>query len=124
MARSLALLGIFYYSRQEDPVENNLFKFYGRVASISGSTLAFSPSFAISDVASLPEFGRDSMVNPTYISDYDMAAATPGAAISSKMDGRQRKARDDLRPPSSFLSAMSDAKPGDWYSKALLNQKT
>jgi hypothetical protein len=74
-----ANLGIFYYSRQEDPDGNNLFKFYGRVASISGSTLAFSPSFAISDVASLPEFGRDSMVNPTYMSDYDMAAATPGA---------------------------------------------
>jgi len=73
-----ANLGIFYYSRQEDPA-NNLFKFYGRVASISGSTLTFTPSFAISDVASLPEFGRDGVVNPLYMSDYDMAAATPAA---------------------------------------------
>src|SRR5262245_22193151 len=70
-----ANLGIFYYSRQEDPT-NNLFKFYGRVASISGSTLNFSPSFAISDVASLPEFGRDSVVNSTYMGDYDFAVAT------------------------------------------------
>src|SRR5262245_11173650 len=74
-----ANLGIFYYSRQEDPVGNNLFKFYGRTASISGSTLAFSLSFAISSVASLPEFGRDIVINPVYMSDYDMAAATSGA---------------------------------------------
>src|SRR5215475_12991155 len=73
-----ANLGIFYYSRQEDPA-NNLFKFYGRTASISGSTLTFTPSFAISDVASLPEFGRDSVVNPTYMGDYDQAVGTPGA---------------------------------------------
>src|SRR5215510_8968488 len=72
-------LGIFYYSRQEDPVNNNLFKFYGRTASVSGPTLAFSPSFAISDVASLPEFGRDSVINPTYMGDYDMAVGTSGA---------------------------------------------
>jgi hypothetical protein len=72
-------LGIFYYSRQEDPVNNNLFKFYGRIASVSGPTLAFAPSFAISDVPSLPEFGRDSVINPTYMSDYDTAVATPGA---------------------------------------------
>jgi len=71
-------LGIFYYSRQEDPV-NNLFKFYGRTASVSGATLTFTPSFAISDVASLPEFGRDSVVNPTYMGDYDQAVGTPGA---------------------------------------------
>ena len=74
-----ANLGIFYYSRQEDPDGNNLFKFYGRTASLSGSTLNFSPSFAISDVASLPEFGRDNLINPTYMSDYDQAVATPGA---------------------------------------------
>jgi hypothetical protein len=73
-----ANLGIFYYSRQEDPA-NNLFKFYGRTASISGSSLAFAPSFAISDVASLPEFGRDNLINPTYMGDYDFAVGTPGA---------------------------------------------
>ena len=44
-----------------------------------GSTVNFLPSFAISDTPSLPEFGRDSLVNSVYMSDYDMAAATPGA---------------------------------------------
>src|SRR5262249_45863309 len=29
-------LGIFYYSRQEDTANDNLFKYYGRVANISG----------------------------------------------------------------------------------------
>src|SRR5262245_30656496 len=72
-------LGIFYYSRQEDAVRNNLFKYYGRTATISGPTLNFTPSFAISDVASLPEFGRDQVINPTYMGDYDFAVGTPGA---------------------------------------------
>src|SRR5215470_17517731 len=83
-----ANLGIFYYSRQEDPVNNNLFKFYGRTASISGPTLAFSPSFAISDVASLPEFGRDSVINATYMGDYDMAVGTSGAFHVAWADNR------------------------------------
>src|SRR5215510_9915589 len=83
-----ANLGIFYYSRQEDPVGNNLFKFYGRTASISGPTLTFTPSFAVSDVASLPEFGRDVVINPTYMGDYDMAVATPGSFHVAWADNR------------------------------------
>ena len=71
-------LGIFYYSRQEDPAINNLFKYYARTAVISGSTLTFAPSFAVSGVASLPEFGRDSVVNSTYMGDYNTAFASPG----------------------------------------------
>jgi len=70
-------LGIFYYSRQEDVTNNNLFKYYGRLGTISGSTVTFSPSIAISDVASLPEFGRDSPVNTVYMGDYNHAVATP-----------------------------------------------
>ncbi len=69
-------LGVFYYSRQEDTVNNNLFKYYGRTADISGSTVTFGTSFAISDVASLPEFGRDGVVNSTYMGDYNQAVAT------------------------------------------------
>ena len=72
-------LGVFYYSRQEDVAGNNLFKYYGRIAAVSGSVLTFQPSFAVSDTASLPEFGRDSVVNSTYMGDYNTVAATPGA---------------------------------------------
>lgn len=89
-----ANLGIFYYSRQEDPLNNNLFKYYGRIADISAATLAFQPGFAISDVASLPEFGRDTVVNSTYMGDYNQAVATPGAFHVVWSDNRA-----DLGPP-------------------------
>jgi hypothetical protein len=72
-------LGIFYYSRQEDPANNNLFKRYGRIATVSGGTVTFAPSFAVSDTASLPEFGRDSVVNSVYMGDYDQVYATSDA---------------------------------------------
>ena len=84
-------LGIFFYSRQEDPTGNNLFKYYGRIADISGATLTFTPSFAVSDTASLPEFGRDAVVNPVYMGDYNTAYATPGFFDVSWSDNR-----DDL----------------------------
>ncbi|MCB0295949.1 MAG: exo-alpha-sialidase, partial [Calditrichaeota bacterium] len=66
-----AALGIFYYSREEDPVDNNLFKYYGRTGVISGATVTFTPSFPISDVLSLPEFGRDAVINSVYMGDYN-----------------------------------------------------
>jgi hypothetical protein len=72
-------LGVFYYSRQQDPANNNLFKRYGRIATISGGTVTFAPSFAVSDTASLPEFGRDLAVAPTYMGDYDQVVATADA---------------------------------------------
>lgn len=87
-------LGIFYYSRQEDtttadgdPV-NNQYKYYGRIGNISGSTVTFEPSFAVSDVPSKPEVGRDGVVNTTYMGDYDQAVATPGAFHVTWSDAR------------------------------------
>ncbi len=68
-------IGIFYYSRQEDAA-NNLFKYYGRTGVISGASVNFDPGFAISDVASLPEFGRDAVINSVYMGDYNHASAT------------------------------------------------
>ena len=71
-------VGVFYYSRQEDAANNNLFKYYGRIARINGTALNWAASFAVSDAASLPEFGRDGVVNPAYMGDYDQTATTPG----------------------------------------------
>jgi hypothetical protein len=84
-------LGIFYYSRQEDPGNNNLFKYYGRTATISGGTVTFTPSAPVSDAASLPEFGRDSVVNSVYMGDYQQAFATAAAFHIAWADNR-----DDL----------------------------
>jgi hypothetical protein len=81
-------LGVFYYSRQEDSVNNNLFRFYGRIATISGSTLTFGTSFPVSDVASKPEFGRDSVVNTVYMGDYDVAVATASGFHVAWSDSR------------------------------------
>jgi hypothetical protein len=71
-------VGVFYYSRQED-ASNNLFRYRGRIATVSGATLTFGASENISDVASLPEFGRDTLVNTVYMGDYDQATATNDA---------------------------------------------
>ena len=101
-------IGIFYYSRQEDAA-NNLFKYYGRTGTISGSTVTFTPSFAISDVASLPEFGRDNVVNSVYMGDYNHASATANAFHVVWSDNR-----DDL--PSG--SPRKD--PNVYYEKIVL----
>lgn len=69
-------IGFFYYSRQEDVVSNNLFKYYGRIGLISGATVTLDPGFAVSNVASLPEFGRDGYINDTYMGDYNTVSAT------------------------------------------------
>ena len=69
-------IGFFYYSRQEDPVNNNLYKYYGRIGTIAGSTVTLNPSSAISSVASLPEFGRDAYIFPTYMGDYNTVSST------------------------------------------------
>jgi hypothetical protein len=70
-------IGIFYYSRQEDPANNNLFKYYGRIGGISGGTVTFAPSFAVSDTSSFPEVSRDPG-RVGWMGDYDQAYARPG----------------------------------------------
>lgn len=69
-------IGFFYYSRQEDPVNNDRFKYYGRTGVISGGTVTLAPSFPVSSVASLAEFGRDDVVNDLYMGDYNTVSAT------------------------------------------------
>ncbi len=81
-------LGIFYYSRQEDPINNNLFKYYARTAAISGAVVNFRPSGAVSDVAAIPEFGRDNVINSTYMGDYQQAAATANGFYVTWADSR------------------------------------
>jgi len=70
-------LGIFYYSRQDDTTNNNLFRYYGRIGIISGGTVTFGPGFAVSDTQSFPEI-RDSVVEGNVMSDYDQPYARAG----------------------------------------------
>ncbi|MFN0158129.1 MAG: FlgD immunoglobulin-like domain containing protein [Bacteroidota bacterium] len=107
-------IGIFYYSRQEDAVDNNLFKYYGRTGSISGSTITFTPSFPVSDVASLPEFGRDAVINTVYMGDYNHVSATASAFHVVWSDNR-----DDLsggsprKDPNVYYKSIATADPSD-----------
>ena len=67
-------LGIFWYDRRLDP-NNNLIDYFGRTCTITGFTLTCGADYRISDVSFLPEFGRDFVVNSTYMGDYDIAQA-------------------------------------------------
>ncbi len=81
-------VGVFYYSRQDDPTGDNLFKYYGSIGTVSGTSVVFAPNFAVSDTTSLPEFGRDALVNSAYMGDYNQAVAVPGAFEVSWADNR------------------------------------
>jgi uncharacterized delta-60 repeat protein len=92
-------VGVFYYSRQEDPTGNNLFKYYGSLGAVSdpsnpNATVTFGTNFAVSDTPSLPEFGRDSLVNGSYMGDYNYAVATPGYFNVTWSDNRSPLSTD------------------------------
>jgi uncharacterized delta-60 repeat protein len=92
-------VGIFYYSRQEDPTGNNLFKYYGSLGAVSdpsnpNATVTFGTNFAVSDTPSLPEFGRDFLVNGSYMGDYNYAVATPGYFNVTWSDNRSPLSTD------------------------------
>jgi uncharacterized delta-60 repeat protein len=92
-------VGVFYYSRQEDPTGDNLFKYYGSLGAVSdpsdpNATVTFGTNFAVSDTASLPEFGRDSLVNGSYMGDYNQAVATPGYFNVTWSDNRSPLSTD------------------------------
>ena len=93
-------VGFFYYSRQEDAA-NNLFKYWGRIGFVAGPTVTLQPSFAVSDTPSLPEFGRDSLINAVYMGDYDQAVATPGYfhVVWSDMRGPNLPGGGDRKNP-------------------------
>jgi hypothetical protein len=78
-------VGIFYYSRQEDIAGNNLFRYFGRIGVISGDTVVFEPSRAISDIPSYPEFGRDPGAG---VGRYNTASATDGVFHVAWADNR------------------------------------
>jgi hypothetical protein len=109
-------IGIFYYSRQEDTATNNLFKYYGRLGTISGGTVTFAPSSAVSDTASFPEFGRDAVVNSVYMGDYDIAYARPGFFDVTWSDNRNDFGCAPKKEPDVFYQSIALGTPcmGDY----------
>lgn len=100
-------LGIFWYDRRDDPA-NNLINYYGRTCTITGTTLTCGADYRISDVSFLPEFGRDSVVNPTYMGDYDIAQADNSFFYVAWGDNRVNLAGSTfLRDPNVFFDAIA-----------------
>lgn len=69
-------LGVFWYDRRNDP-ENNRIQYVGRQCALEAIT---NPTCGaeelVSDTSFLPEFGRDSSLDPVYAGDYDDVSAT------------------------------------------------
>jgi hypothetical protein len=84
-------VGVFYYSREVDPANNNLFRYVGRLGTVLGGIVTFDPSIDVSQVSSLPEFGRDGIVNSVYMGDSDQIDATDSRFHVTWSDNR-----DDL----------------------------
>ena len=63
-------LAITWYDNRSDPA-NRKFERFGRIGTISGSTVTFGPDFVASNAQSTPVFGQDSVVNSVYMGDYD-----------------------------------------------------
>ena len=80
-------LALTWYDRRGDPA-NVLMERWGRVGTISGTTVNFGPNFVISDVAFPPIFGIDTVVNATYIGDYDQMAADNTYFYTTFLDAR------------------------------------
>jgi hypothetical protein len=110
-------IGFFYYSRQEDPAGNNLLKYYGRIGSIAGGSITLGPGFAVSDVATLPEFGRDAVLNATYMGDYNQAVATDNQFHIVWSDARDDLAAGNVRKDPNvyydniFITVIDNADP-------------
>lgn len=70
-----AYLSVSWYDRRLS-ADNSAIDYYARIAAISGATLTFQPDFRVTDTSFLPDFGRDSLINPQYMGDYDQSTAT------------------------------------------------
>ena len=80
-------VGIFWYDRRDDGA-NNLIAYYGRQCDVNSGVLTCAADFAVSDQPFLPEFGRDSIFNSTFMGDYDNADSDDNFFYVSSGDNR------------------------------------
>lgn len=80
-------VGVFWYDRRNDP-SNVLTDYFGRVGVVSGGTVGFGNELRVTTESFRPVFGQDPVVNPTYMGDYDTAAADNGFFHVTWGDGR------------------------------------
>ena len=81
-------VGVFWYDRRRDPADT-LIDYYGAIGTVAADgSISFSDNFRITDTAFSPVFGLDPVVNPSYMGDYDQAAADAGNLYVSWGDNR------------------------------------
>ncbi len=89
-------LGVFWYDRRNDAADN-LIEYYGDICDVVGLGVSCGANFRISDVAFLPVFGQDPVVNSTYMGDYDIAQADNNFFYVAWGDNRNASAVDPAR---------------------------
>jgi hypothetical protein len=81
-------VGVFWYDRRLSGT-NALIDYWGRIGSVVDTGVAFrNTDFRISEQSFAPVFGVDSLVNPTYMGDYDQARADNNAFFTVWADNR------------------------------------
>lgn len=81
-------VGLFWYDRRLSGT-NSMIDYWGRIGSVVDTGVAFrNADFRISEQSFLPVFGTDTLVNPTYMGDYDQAQATNTAFFTVWADNR------------------------------------
>lgn len=68
-------LSIGWYDRR-DSSDNSAIDYFARQAALTGTTTTFGPELKLSNASFLPDFGRDNVVNTTFMGDYDQGGAT------------------------------------------------
>jgi hypothetical protein len=80
-------VGVFWYDRRGD-ANDGLIDRYGVIGDVSGSAVTFGSNFRITDAAFPAVVGQDSLINSTYMGDYDVAVADNGAFYLTWGDNR------------------------------------
>jgi hypothetical protein len=80
-------VGVFWYDRRLDAA-NALIDRYGVIGTVSGSAVTFGSNFRITDQSFPAVVGQDSLINGTYMGDYDVAVADNGGFYITWGDNR------------------------------------
>src|SRR5207245_3892175 len=67
-------VGVFWYDRRLDSA-NSLIDRYGVIGDVSGSAVTFGSNFRVTDQSFPAVVGQDSLIQGTYMGDYDTAVA-------------------------------------------------
>src|SRR5262249_6214339 len=111
-----------WYDRRNDPA-NNLIERFGDIGDISnsGTKVTFGPNFVYNRVAFPPINGLDPVVNPSYMGDYDQAAADNQFFYTTWGDNRSPSAGHPGNNADVRFAKISVSGPGKTPVNVLVN---